>query len=704
MKKETRKSNLKHKKHKIDKTDKLAVMDGDKINYLKQNLPDNFFETMFMTEMELSEEFDHQKFLNLFQLYSTAIQYYSYTDKSKVKLYQTRMEHYLTKKATLSSLTIINKEKTSMKTSPNNQLKRSQTTVSRVRGRAKTIFKYKAKDINKNEISSHVKEILKDVITLMKIDKKNLRNIINEEMIKQRQNFIEKLNEKRGLINYWKNKRKTIWVKNRNNPRKENRKTIYIKNRGRKNEISFHKTRTMINNDESYELDQNQNEKEYLKLLNEIDGGNSNSSDDDSIIKDSYEEEEEEKSNSSSGSSSSSDSSSEEEEEEEDNDKIIHNFKKLEKNNSYNNSLNNSLNKSKDYFSNNHSKFNLLNEIDESVEYEKKNFENKKSNIIQKKIEVNYIKNNIDEKIEKKENKYQSSKNLLSILTLPPIEDKDEKVKEKQIPPTEQKDKDKNENNNNEIDKIDNNGKKEIDKNDEKKENNSKKENILNSEINKENKIESTLFKRRKSIETEDVIRKIELETEFKNEINEKMEKIENISEIINAGDESNFASTRSLPVITQKVNIEQIEPEFRHIFLKIFAKMNEYVDALNKYFYTEMFDNFYIKLKELYKEKYEKYLKINDEYFCNIKENEFLIDNNDKIDSVEKTQIQNIIDCLKEEQKDQTNEILDEYNRNISNLINDYKQNALQKNVGVQLLEEQLKLDVYTLINEAFY
>ena len=116
------------------------------------------------------------------------------------------------------------------------------------------------------------------------------------------------------------------------------------------------------------------------------------------------------------------------------------------------------------------------------------------------------------------------------------------------------------------------------------------------------------------------------------------------------------------------------------------------------------MFDSLYIKLKELYDEKYKKYIKVNDEYHSNIKENEFIMESDDNMDEMEKIGIQNIIDCLKEEQKDQIDQILDEYNKKINTLKNDYKRNLFEKNIGIQLIEEQLKLDFYTMVNNAFY
>ena len=695
MKKEPIKGILKHKSHKNPKIDQLAVMDGDTISYLTQKLPPNFFESIVMTEMELSEEFNHDKLLKLFQLYTQAIQYYAYADPTKVIPYQNRVQHYLTKKDTLNNLTKFNIEKKTGILKKEVKLRKVKT-FSATRDRAKAIFKFKAKELNKNDIRKQVRKILKDVVILMKIDKKNLRNIINEEMIKQRVNFIEKLNEKRGLNNYWKNKRKTICAKHRSGQKKEFRKSLYIKGKGKtgKNGLFVRSKTLMLNDDDPLDFDKTNTQKDYLKLINEIDG--KSDSYDDSI--DSSEEEEEEESY------SSSDSSSDDDEEDEDHSERIKNqFNKSEEDN-------NSLDKSKDLILNNKIRFSLLNKIDERAEYGKNNAENKIPENKNKQI-INYIKNNIQENLDIKEKKMNSSKNITK-LSLPPLEDETEK----QILPIEQKEKvkndnndekDKNENNNNnnekmEKDKNDKNDKNINGINDNKNEYELLAKKDLVKEMMTEIEIkEKSMHKRRKSIETEDVIRKIELDNEIKIPINEKLERIENISEIINAGNDSNFASTRSLPAISKKITIDKIDPEFRQIYLKIDEKMNKYVDDLNKYFYNEMFDNFYIKLKEIYEKKYETYIKVNEEYFCNIKENEYLID--DKIGEAEKIQIQNIIDCLKEEQKDQIDQVLDEYNTNISNLINDYKQNKFKDNIGVQLIEEQLKLDIYNLINETF-
>ena len=94
----------------------------------------------------------------------------------------------------------------------------------------------------------------------------------------------------------------------------------------------------------------------------------------------------------------------------------------------------------------------------------------------------------------------------------------------------------------------------------------------------------------------------------------------------------------------------------------------------------------------------------INNEYHSNITEKEYLLENEENLSEEKKAEIQSIIDSLKEEQKDQIDKIVDEYNNNIILLINEFKQNSFKKNTSIQLLEEQLKLDIYTMINEAFY
>jgi len=148
---------------------------------------------------------------------------------------------------------------------------------------------------------------------------------------------------------------------------------------------------------------------------------------------------------------------------------------------------------------------------------------------------------------------------------------------------------------------------------------------------------------------------------------------------------------------------MDQIPPEFQSTVLEIDNKAKGLIDNVNKYFYLEMFDNFFLKLRELYQNKFEDYIKVYNEYHSYIKENEFIMKSKENITELEKKQIQNIIDCLKEEQKDQIDLIMDKYNNKIENYINEFKQNLFKNNVDVQLMEERVKVDIYSIINDAF-
>jgi hypothetical protein len=182
------------------------------------------------------------------------------------------------------------------------------------------------------------------------------------------------------------------------------------------------------------------------------------------------------------------------------------------------------------------------------------------------------------------------------------------------------------------------------------------------------------------------------------------MEILNNLKEENNSGDESTHQSTVSLPFVIKKVDIEEIPPVFQETFIAVEEKMKEYIGKLNKHFYNDAFEEYSLKLKELYDAKYKKYIDVNNEYYSSIKEKEFLLENEENLSEEKKAEIQNIIDSLHEEQKDQIDKIIDEYNNNIILSMNEFKQNSFRKNVSLQLLEEQLKLDIYTMINEAYY
>lgn len=558
------------------------IKENQKIDFQEIKLPKNFFEKIITTEIELSEGFDQAKFISLFELYQKAIKYYTIKDKTKVESYKSRMESILTQKETLQNLANAKKKK---------EEKKNIIKIFKKR------FKEQTQDIKTEEIRENVKSLLKDVIILMKYDQKNLKRNIKKEIKEQRNNWKKNLYIKRAI----KSSNKSI-------------RSIESLSKLDKSGNSLLKNGITVD-EESSEFTfskMNDNNSEYLNLLNEIDGRNTVKSDSEelySIIGDSYEEEEDESN--------------------------IIDEDGPEKNFNSNRIL---------YKSH---KIAVINEIDEDEEYDKG---------------LRYIRNNIEDIMINNHSKSHSSK-YLPLLVLPPAND-------------------------------DNNQEK-------------KKKNDVNPQNDDINAIEPynknlRIGRRKKSVFINKV-KEIGIDEEIKQITSEKMKKIDRILDeldVIDSEDESNH-STKSLPDVSQKNYIEKLPSNLRKTFLEVEEKLKSYVDQLNNYYYNEIFEKFLLQLKKIYDDKYEKYIKVNEDYHSNIKENEFILDNEEGLSEDDKMQIKNICECLREEQKDQSDEILYEYNNNIRILINDFKHNFFKANVGVQLLEEKLMLDIFKMMNE---
>lgn len=559
---------------------KNEITENNKINFQEIKLPKNFFEKIITTEIELSEGYDQAKFVSLFELYQKAIKYYTIKDKTKVEIYKNRMEGILTQKETLQNLAKAKKKKDEKKNLINIFLKR---------------FKEQTKDIKKEEIREKVKAVLKDVIILMKYDIKNGKRNIKNDIKSQRNKWKQNLYVKRAI----KNSNKSL-------------RSIQSLNKLDKSENSYLKCGTTTE-EESLDITFskiNENNSEYLNLLNEIDGRNTVRSDSEelySIIGDSYEEDE----------------------------SNIIEEDSSEKNNKFNRSLYNK------------SKISVIHEIDEDEEYNKG---------------LRYIRSNIEDIIFDNHFKSHSSKYLQS-LVLPSSNDDNNQEKKKKDGINLQKD----------------------------------GINTINA-INKELRI----GRRKKSV-FRNKIKILELDEKIIETTSEKMKKIDKVLDELDeldSEDESNH-STKSLPDISQKNYIEKLPSNLRKAFQEIEQKFLRYIDHLNNYYYTEIFDKIFSQLKKKYDDNYEEYLKINEEYHTNITENQFILDNEEGLSEDNKMQIKNICECLKEEQKDQINELLYEYNNKIRILINNFKHNFFKTNVGIQLIEEKLMLDIFTMINE---
>ena len=149
---------------------------------------------------------------------------------------------------------------------------------------------------------------------------------------------------------------------------------------------------------------------------------------------------------------------------------------------------------------------------------------------------------------------------------------------------------------------------------------------------------------------------------------------------------------------------IGKIPTKFKETYSLIESIIHNYMKEFNLFFYQDIFELFSSSLKELYELKYKKYIEIKNEYHAQIKENEYILENEDNLTNERKEQYQQTIESLNEELQHQIEVVEDEFNKKIMDKISEFKLNSFKHNSGIQLLEEKLKLDVYSLINNAFY
>jgi hypothetical protein len=652
------------KKDNLSKREKLTVMTGKNYDIVDISLPNNFFEQIIINEVELSQEFKYEKLNNLVQLYLNAIQYYSSVQPEKVKAYQNRLEFLLTQKETLKNLCKMKSE---------SQVKsKSSKQIQRVRGSIKTKFMIQSEGIKNEDIVKKVKIVLNENTNVKeKENKNNIKNILNNEIERQSQKWKEKLNLKRNQMGTRPRLRTTYGGRNFFTPGPITRRSLNIENKVEMN--LFDKSGKNIPkygniDDDESEMDDNKShndgEIDFLKMFKEKHNreDKKDSDEEGSIIDDNFENEEDLM-------------KIEEVEEEEKDDKI----KKSEKNVIKNLENKNDKDNNKE-INNNKPLKGILKKNDHNNEIKEDNKENKEEDKKKESIEKKdneEIKDNNEENKEKIENNENIKEN----------EEKKEEEKDN-------KDKINEENKNVTI--------KEEKKDDEEENDELGAKNIIHEDG--DNILKDKPFQRKKSIVDENILKDIEPDDEIKKIIEEKMEILNNLKEENNSGDESTHQSTVSLPTVIKKVDIEEIPPVFQETFIAVEEKMKEYIGKLNKHFYNDAFEEYSLKLKELYDAKYKKYIDVNNEYYSSIKEKEFLLENEEDLTEEKKAEIQNIIDSLHEEQKDQIDKIIDEYNNNIILSMNEFKQNSFRKNASLQLLEEQLRLDIYTLINEAYY
>ena len=167
---------------------------------------------------------------------------------------------------------------------------------------------------------------------------------------------------------------------------------------------------------------------------------------------------------------------------------------------------------------------------------------------------------------------------------------------------------------------------------------------------------------------------KIETDEDFAKVLDEKLKMLDgliNLDEIKSEG--SNHSEGK----------LNEIALKYQNTCEAVENKLNKYVNDFNEFFYKEIFQNFFLQLKKLIDEKYEKYIEISVNYHSQIKENEFLIDPDSPSEYQEA--IKQSIELLKEDQEHQIGIIEFQYNSLITQKISDFKRTSFKSNVGLQ-------------------
>ena len=144
------------------------------------------------------------------------------------------------------------------------------------------------------------------------------------------------------------------------------------------------------------------------------------------------------------------------------------------------------------------------------------------------------------------------------------------------------------------------------------------------------------------------------------------------------------------------------IGPKQQKGFLEIKELLDNYVNNFNTFFYNELFSRFAKQTKALMDEKFNEYIEITKMYQNQIQDIKAQLTEMTNVDSQEYKALENAIESLKEEQRNELDVIEDEYNEKIENAQKNFRQNEFKTNPGVLLLEEQFQLNMCNKISDA--
>ena len=307
-------------------------------------------------------------------------------------------------------------------------------------------------------------------------------------------------------------------------------------------------------------------------------------------------------------------------------------------------------------------------------------------------IKINYNKNNDDNALDK----YNKTKNMFNQDNFEEVKEVKEE-NEDEIYDNEKDNGIKSEDNNiNEIKSI---------------EINTNTQDIKdNNNINLENKNKNENSNQKTNIKEKEEKNEAEVEIDDKilTSVNEK---IDLLNKLLNDIESNKLSKDEEEEILTENENdieiikdIVKVPLKFQSAYFSVEELINNYISEFNNFFFKEIFEQFAQNLKDIYDTKYKKYIEVSLEYHHQIKENEHILENHKDFSEEKKEEIQQIIDSLKDEQQNQIAKIEDEFNRLIVSKVNEFKIDSFKNNSGILLIEEKLKLDIYSIINESFY
>lgn len=137
-----------------------------------------------------------------------------------------------------------------------------------------------------------------------------------------------------------------------------------------------------------------------------------------------------------------------------------------------------------------------------------------------------------------------------------------------------------------------------------------------------------------------------------------------------------------------------------KQLFSKIKSSIQNFVSDFNNYTEENLYRDFADEMTDLIEEKCNRKLQIFKTYQTQISEMNSLM----RDDESHEESIKVIIDNLEEEKKDELKKVDEEYGLKINEMKKKFKADKMNKDSGIQLIEEKFKLDMLNSVNEILY